>query len=240
MNRNKRRDFTFNLEPLTLNGRRSSAGFTLVELLVTIGIIAMLAALLLPVVNIAIEKAEIAKAQTEMANISSAIRGYYKEYGLMPCHNNGYRDHTFLAKGSPSGKTQDEVMDILRDVETDYNRNHTNNSHRIVFLEVPVQAMTGEDKDGNTYTEDDGYYLDPWENPYMICMDTDFDGEIGVAHFDGEPAAMAALTEIAPIPPYNDNGVRTFIFPAVTIGVMSYGPDPDDPESFMVSWGTGQ
>jgi general secretion pathway protein G len=60
------------------------AGFTLVELMVVIGIIATLIALLLPAINGARENAKRAVAATEMAQLGSAIQAFKYEKKIAP------------------------------------------------------------------------------------------------------------------------------------------------------------
>ncbi len=64
--------------------RRSPLGFTLVELLVVISIITVLAALLVPAVYYAIQKAKTARIGIELANIEKALERYKIEYGEYP------------------------------------------------------------------------------------------------------------------------------------------------------------
>jgi prepilin-type N-terminal cleavage/methylation domain-containing protein len=60
------------------------SAYTLVELLIVIAIIGVLAALLLPVLKSAVQRAKIAKAKTEMAAIATAIKSYESTYGRFP------------------------------------------------------------------------------------------------------------------------------------------------------------
>jgi type II secretory pathway pseudopilin PulG len=63
--------------------RRSSA-FTLIELLVVIGIIVVLIAILLPVVNSVRKAANVTATKNQMHTISSAIQAYYTDYHSYP------------------------------------------------------------------------------------------------------------------------------------------------------------
>lgn len=203
-------------------------GFTLIELLVVITLIAIIAAILLPVLGRSIEKGEVTRAQVEMTSLASAIQSFQREYSLWPVRDsNGRSDNTFGSKASGFTKKQAEVMDILRAVDSANNPGHAYNSRRTVFVEIPESSMSGKDKDDNAYSKADGYYLDPWGNPYMICMDTDFDGEVGLCCMNG--AAMSYLNSVSP----GNNAV----IPGIGVGIVSYGPNPTATNSILISWG---
>jgi prepilin-type N-terminal cleavage/methylation domain-containing protein len=149
----------------------SRRAFTLIELLVVIGIIAILLAILFPVVQSSINKGNKAKAQSEMAHIVSAIRTYYGEYALLPVMPgaNGNADLTY-------GLNQNRIINLLRGIDT------TNGKGR-VFLEVDIDSIQA-----------DGTYLDPWGNAYIICMDTDFDNLTEFTGLSVPPAPVVSLS----------------------------------------------
>lgn len=63
---------------------RKQQGFTLVELLVVIGIIVILAAILYPVFQQVREKARQAQCRSNLSQIATAIKGYRTDHGLYP------------------------------------------------------------------------------------------------------------------------------------------------------------
>lgn len=191
-------------------GARDNA-FTLVELLVVIAIVGILAAILFPAINQGIKRAEITRARQEMNHIVAAIKAYYAEYSKMPTPDtNGYPDWTFGGKEMVAvAKQQNVVMNILRCIDAQGNVGLTNNPRRIVFLDVPESSLSGQDKSGLNYIQSEGYYLDPWGNPYIICMDTDYDNQTYFSRLQAPPAPAQGIWKRG-----------------TTVSVCSYGPGP--------------
>ena len=64
--------------------RQNKRGFTLIEMLLVITIIAILVALLFPAIKQALLKAEIAKAKTTVLSIATALKAFNSQYGYWP------------------------------------------------------------------------------------------------------------------------------------------------------------
>jgi type II secretory pathway pseudopilin PulG len=87
-------------------GRRYNA-FTLIELIVVVGIIIVLAGLVLSTVGYARKKAARARAETEIAAISAAMENYKSDNGIYPRDNatNQYTDTLNARQDFDSTKT---------------------------------------------------------------------------------------------------------------------------------------
>ncbi len=146
---------------------KTSAAFTLVELLVVISIIAILAGLSFPAVNGAMDSAKKTQAKSNAVQIATAVSAYEMEYGKLP---------TF------TGTTVDKTLvDILT----------TNDSRGIVFLEA--QAW----KKGKGGTNDKGYCDPWSSNtPYSIALDTDYDNQVSVSTNGGASGSTSIMKKV--------------------------------------------
>ena len=98
-------------------------GFTLVELLVVIGIIAILMALLSPVIYLAIVRAQEVRILAEVTSLDGAIKSFKEKYGAYPPSDfsnmatNGPVG-LFLSKAFPNCNVQTELTWITSGTST--------------------------------------------------------------------------------------------------------------------------
>src|SRR5207248_9926739 len=93
--------------------RKQANAFTLVELLVVIGIIAILMGLLFAGGRAVQEQAKRTQAKNDLAQIVTAINAFYTEYGRYPTAATS----DAAASYGPGGLTNDSVFNALRGLD---------------------------------------------------------------------------------------------------------------------------
>ena len=166
-----------------MNMKVNRTGFTLVELLVVIGIIAVLASILLPAINKAMLRADEAKAKAEAQSIMAAWKSYYNEYGrwLVVSGNRFLRYYVPQNAGERGMSPESTGILMTGFVMTnlmypDASAGGGLNSHpactnynpkRISFLEYRSDSI-------NT----NGDFVDPWDHVFKFMLDLNNDGKV--------------------------------------------------------------
>ncbi len=179
---------------------RRRRGFTLVELLVVISIIAVLAAAGFSAGNAAIQKAKKVTALATCTGVEAAVNNFFTEYGSMP--KDGSDDVTIKTDSDL------DLLKVLLGLETDIN------TRGIKFLSV--KEGKGK-KNGLIYnstgTTVEGLY-DPWGGPYNVMMDLDYDEKVTPAPKGGGSTTL--------------NGRRVAVWSDGLDGVDGTGKSTDD------------
>lgn len=129
--------------------RTSSAGFTLVELMTVVAIIAILAGIVLGVAGYAGRKTDVARATSGLEQIKNAIEEYRVEYGSYPTNTVAANSMNLVGQlwVKPLSERKTPFL-VLSNQSTNWSD--------------PNKAYTAVDPWGNEYR----YYYDPDGNPY--------------------------------------------------------------------------
>ena len=160
--------------------RNRRRNFTLVELLVVIGIIAVLAGMLMAGLMYAPAKAQKAKAQAEITTLVNAIKQFESAYGVLPMattltgddalSTSNYKKLIHLLQADAEGLSDDEEKALKK-----LNKRWTK------FLDIQ----------GN----DPGTFTDPWGENYTVVLDSDYDGKITLSETDASSCIQGVNVE---------------------------------------------
>ena len=151
-----------------------SKGFTLIELAVVLAIIAVLAAVLTPIVGNYTEQARIARAQAETRAITDAIRLFHRDNGNFPIYDNA-TDATndayaarFIRSGTGNTPTDGSIGLYWpsTSVATTSLESYLNNN----YPGVPLFSKVGKLGFNGPYIS--GIDADPWGNRYYLTAIT--------------------------------------------------------------------
>jgi len=155
-------------------------GFTLVELLVVIGILGILSAFIYPAIRRAMIKARVTQTKTNIMSLSTAIKGYYQDFNAYPdFYNSSETDATDIGRPETAN---DLVMRLLTGRYWDSGSSSWKEDAKIttskrwqgpyIELNETEAYETGADLAQKGKNFDDGYpsvsnraaYVDGWKN----------------------------------------------------------------------------
>jgi prepilin-type N-terminal cleavage/methylation domain-containing protein len=144
---------------------RKQTAFTLLELLIVIGIITVLLGFIFPVFQDAQDRAKKVQAKNDLTQVVTAVSAFYMEYGRYPTDQTMDSAATYGA-GATSSKF---VFDELRA------KTATLNTRQIVFISPPEDSSQASPK-GKIGS--DGQFHDPWSTAYALRIDADYDNQV--------------------------------------------------------------
>lgn len=169
---------------------RSDVAFTLIELLTVIAIIAILMAMLFPMIANAKEAARRTKAKQDCLSIVHAVETYVTDYSAMPkmdpaAASSGVEDDGCGDTVAKMGTRNAALFNILRDINATPNNDSKYNPKHTIYFAAPSVSSTSKPKEGfletaGTAGGSKGSLYDPWGSEYNVVLDTNSDNVLGV------------------------------------------------------------
>jgi len=177
--------------------RAPKYGFTLIEILVVIAIIAILAAILIPAAGHAIRSAKKKKALTEMNSIKVAALQFYSDHRYMPWPASVIQGRESWVGDDmwTSGESdQASVMELLTG----------ENAMQKIYLQIPDNSKPA----GGSMV-----FVDPWGQPYRIGLDRNSNGAVIPDAFIGGKAVKEQVLVYSLGDPADGEILKTFDVP---------------------------
>lgn len=142
--------------------KADKSGFTLIEILVVIAIIAMLAAIIIPAAGGALRATKKRRAMVEMNSIKTAVTDFLRDHHYMPWPPATVQDRKIWVgadKWTQDAEAQKPLILLLTG----------DNAMKKSYLQIPEKSRP--DKDTLVF-------VDPWGQPYQIGLDRNLDGQV--------------------------------------------------------------
>jgi prepilin-type N-terminal cleavage/methylation domain-containing protein len=176
------------------------SSFTLVELLVVIGIIAILASVILSAGTSALKAAMRAKALNMATQLQTACLGYYTEYSVYPVPANTTTDYTITDTDFASwGNLIQALCGNIKPSTGGVATPNITNSRGIAFLSLKSSDVDSHDAPLNALPTTTQIY-------FNIAMDSDYDGILGAG---GAGSSTAVLPKFSATPWATTGGTST-------------------------------
>lgn len=150
---------------------RRDAAFTIVELLVTIAVIAVLASISVPAVFAVRRRAEVKRTKTFLDTLRLAIENYANDFG-------DYPPSRAKIAGLPSNGVNDGIECLVRCLATTKKSGPYFTPEDAILANSDGDSIKGGARDptGATFRVPDLFEIkDGWENPYIYIHNVDYE-----------------------------------------------------------------
>jgi prepilin-type N-terminal cleavage/methylation domain-containing protein len=175
-------------------GHRRQRGFTLMELLVVMTIIAILAGLSVPVANAVMKRARLMRAKHMALELRKAVGTYSTEYGRYPVAS----DNGSQAARDAEVETDSVLMNVLLGSDEASGPGGLN-PRGLPFFSANRASSDRNPRDGMVSTPTGGGTLyDPWGNRYRLIIDVDRNNRCKVPSGEGVVAKDVLVWSLGP------------------------------------------